>query len=45
MPMIEERKMMNPAVIQNIILENRGKLNVTGVLDMLSLKCLMEASW
>jgi len=36
MPMIEERKMMNPAVIQNIILENRGKLNVTGVLDMLS---------
>lgn len=36
MATIEERKMVNPAIIQNVILENRGKLNVTGVLDMLS---------
>jgi len=36
MAMIEERKMINPAIIQNIILENRGKLNITGVIDMLS---------
>jgi len=36
MPMIDDRKMVNPAIIQNIILENRGKLNITGVIDMLS---------
>ena len=36
MAMIDERKMVNPAIIQNIILENRGKLNITGVIDMLS---------
>lgn len=36
MAMVEERKIPNPAIIQNIILENRGKLSITGVLDMLS---------
>lgn len=31
---IEERKQVN--TMQNIILENRGKLTITGVLDVLS---------
>ena len=38
--MIEERKsmsnMMNSNIVQNIILENRGKLSVSGVNDVLS---------
>ena len=33
---IEERKNTNTGVIQNIILENRGKLTISGVLDVLS---------
>lgn len=36
MPIIEERKSVNTGVIQNLILENRGKLSVSGVLDVLS---------
>ena len=33
---IEERKSTNTGVIQYIILENRGKLTISGVLDVLS---------
>ncbi len=33
---IDERKAMNTGVIQNLILENRGKLSISGVLDVLS---------
>ena len=33
---IEERKIINSNVIQNLILENRNKLSVSGVLDVLS---------
>lgn len=33
---IDERKTMSTSVIQNIILENRGKLSISGVLDVLS---------
>lgn len=33
---IDERKTMNTGVIQNLILENRGKLSISGVLDVLS---------
>lgn len=32
----EEKKPLNTNVIQNLILENREKLNVSGVLDVLS---------
>lgn len=32
----EERKNVANSVIQNIILENRGKLSISGVLDVLS---------
>lgn len=32
----EERKNMTTNIIQNIILENRGKLTISGVLDVLS---------
>lgn len=32
----EERKNMANTVIQNIILENRGKLSLSGILDVLS---------
>jgi len=32
----EERKSNNISVIQNLVLENREKLTVTGVLDVLS---------
>lgn len=32
----EEKKIMNTNVIQNLILENREKLNVSGVIDVLS---------
>ncbi len=35
MPM-EDRKMMNTSVIQNLVLENREKLSISGVLDVLS---------
>lgn len=33
---IEDRKMMNTNVIQNLVLENREKLSISGVLDVLS---------
>lgn len=33
---IDERKNMSTGVIQNLILENRGKLSISGVLDVLS---------
>ena len=33
---IDERKNVNTGVIQNLILENRGKLSISGVLDVLS---------
>ena len=32
----EERKTINTGVIQNLILENRGKLSISGVNDVLS---------
>lgn len=33
---IDERKTITTGVIQNLILENRGKLSISGVLDVLS---------
>ena len=33
---IDERKTINTGVIQNLILENRQKLSISGVLDVLS---------
>ncbi len=33
---VDERKTMASNVIQNLILENRGKLSISGVLDVLS---------
>ena len=33
---MDERKTINTGVIQNLILENRGKLSISGVLDVLS---------
>ena len=33
---IEERKLTNNNIIQNLILENRNKLSISGVLDVLS---------
>ena len=33
---VEERKNINPNVVQNLVLENRNRLNITGVLDVLS---------
>lgn len=33
---IDDRKMMNNSVIQNLVLENREKLSISGVLDVLS---------
>ena len=33
---VDERKTINTAVVQNIILENREKLSISGVLDVLS---------
>ena len=33
---LEERKSITTGVIQNLILENRGKLSISGVLDVLS---------
>ncbi len=32
----EEKKLFNSTIIQNLVLENREKLTVTGVLDVLS---------
>ena len=36
MAMIEERKSMNTNIVQNLILENRNRLNISGVLDVLN---------
>lgn len=33
---IEERKSLNSTVIQNLVLENRERLSISGVLDVLS---------
>ena len=33
---IDERKSMSTGIIQNLILENRSKLSISGVLDVLS---------
>lgn len=33
---IEERKNLNNNIVQNLVLENRGKLSISGVLDVLS---------
>lgn len=33
---IDERKLSNNNIIQNVILENRNKLSISGVLDVLS---------
>lgn len=33
---VDERKSISTGVIQNLILENRGKLSISGVLDVLS---------
>lgn len=33
---VEERKGLTTNVIQNLVLENRGKLSVSGVLDVIS---------
>ena len=33
---VDERKNINAGVIQNLILENRGKLSISGVNDVLS---------
>lgn len=33
---VEERKVMSTGVIQNLILENREKLSISGVVDVLS---------
>ena len=33
---IEERKSLNNTIIQNLVLENREKLSISGVLDVLS---------
>lgn len=33
---LEERKSMSQTAIQNLILENREKLSISGVLDVLS---------
>lgn len=33
---IEDKKMMNQTVFQNLVLENREKLSISGVIDVLS---------
>lgn len=33
---LEERKGINTNIVQNLVLENRGKLSISGVLDVLS---------
>lgn len=33
---VEERKSINSNIVQNLVLENRNKLNISGVLDVLS---------
>lgn len=36
MAMLEERKNINTNIVQNLVLENRNRLNISGVLDVLS---------
>lgn len=36
MSIVEERKSINSNTVQNLILENRSKLSISGVLDVLS---------
>ena len=36
MAMMEERKNINNNIVQNLVLENRTRLNISGVLDVLS---------
>lgn len=36
MAMMDERKNINSNTVQNLILENRSKLSISGVLDVLS---------
>ena len=38
---IEERKTINTNIIQNLILENRNKLSISGVLDVLSFEIVI----
>ena len=33
---LEEKKLLNSTIVQNLVLENREKLTITGVLDVLS---------
>ena len=33
---LEDRKNINQNIVQNLVLENRNKLNISGVLDVLS---------
>ena len=33
---MEERKNINTNIVQNLVLENRNRLNISGVLDVLS---------
>lgn len=33
---VDEKKVVNNSVIQNLVLENRNKLSISGVLDVLS---------
>lgn len=33
---VDERKGMNANIVQNLVLENRNRLNISGVLDVLS---------
>lgn len=33
---VEERKNINTNIVQNLVLENRNRLNISGVLDVLS---------
>ena len=33
---VDERKIMSTGIVQNLILENRGKLSISGVIDVLS---------
>ena len=36
MNIVEDRKNISSTVVQNLVLENREKLSITGVLDVLS---------
>lgn len=36
MSIMEERKNINAGIIQNLVLENREKLSISGVIDVLS---------